>query len=208
MPLIKRSFYIPCRGEECFKLAELIKEKTPVVESIEISIGERGLYIYMYGYKSDVKNAWEYIRNMISSYRSSVIDMGSGLKRIKINHIVEIVKHTFPPRLLNEILVLMNYKSSISENGDELITNAPIELITEVAGKIVNAMNEVKHVVRGTTAKYYIVGLKTLLDIPLDEIYRVGLMLKHLYLDEDEKYRLRVEWRRGLREFINFYKGG
>jgi hypothetical protein len=84
MPLIKRFFHIPCRGDECFKLAELIKERAPAVNIINLEIGNDGLYIEMYGYKSEIKNAWEYIRRIVSAYRSSIKQLSKGLRRIKV----------------------------------------------------------------------------------------------------------------------------
>ena len=131
MPLIKRSFYIPCRGDECFKLAEIIREKIPVVEQVDIEVGESGLYITMYGYKTDIKNAWSYIKRLVSSYKSAIIERG-GVRRIKVEYIVEKTRHTFPPRLLVEILKHMGYTVELSENKEDIITNASLEVV-EVA---------------------------------------------------------------------------
>jgi len=206
LPLIKRFFYIPCRGEECFKLAELIKEKIPSVEYVDITIEENGLYITMYGYKTDIKYAWEYIRRLISSYKSSITALKGGVKRIKIEYLVEKTRKTFPPIVLVEILERLGYKAGLNQDKTEIYTDAPTELIEEIVNKIWEVINAIKYDVRGTTSKYFAVVLSIVLKMEPEQVlsraYSMGIMDK----DEEGKYRIKKEWRKALNEFISEYR--
>ncbi len=71
MPLIKRSFYISCRGEECLKLVEALKRSLNVNEAT-ISISEGGILIELYGYKTDVKRSWSKSRKIVSAYKKNL----------------------------------------------------------------------------------------------------------------------------------------
>ncbi len=206
MPLIKRFFYIPCRGEECFKLAELIREKIPSVEYLDITIEEDGLYITMYGYKTDIKYAWEYIRRLVSSYKSSITTLRGGIKRIKIAYLVEKTRKTFPPIVLVEILERLGYKAGLNQEKTEIYTDAPTELIEEIVNKIWEVINAIKYDVRGTTSKYFVVVSSIVLKMDPEQVlsraYSMGIMDK----DEEGKYRIKKEWRKALNEFISEYK--
>ena len=206
MPLIKRFFYIPCRGEECFKLAELIREKIPSVEYLDITIEEDGLYITMYGYKTDIKYAWEYIRRLVSSYKSSITTLRGGIKRIKIAYLVEKTRKTFPPIVLVEILERLGYKAGLNQEKTEIYTDAPTELIEEIVNKIWEVINAIKYGVRGTTSKYFVVVSSIVLKMDPEQVlsraYSMGIMDK----DEEGKYRIKKEWRKALNEFISEYK--
>jgi len=206
LPLIKRFFYIPCRGEECFKLAELIREKIPSVEYLDITIEEDGLYITMYGYKTDIKYAWEYIRRLVSSYKSSITTLRGGIKRIKIAYLVEKTRKTFPPIVLVEILERLGYKAGLNQEKTEIYTDAPTELIEEIVNKIWEVINAIKYDVRGTTSKYFVVVSSIVLKMDPEQVlsraYFMGIMDK----DEEGKYRIKKEWRKALNEFISEYK--
>ncbi len=206
MPLIKRRFYVPCRGEECLKITEYIREKAPSIESLEIVIEDNGLYITMYGYKSDIRNVWGYIKQLINNYRSSVSVFGKDLRKISLNYIVESIGHTVPPTLLIEILKHLNYTAYLSEYKEDIITNASLEKVLNIARNTVEVIEKIKYDVRGKTTKYYIAALSVVLGIEPEIIYEKGLEYDHLYMDEDNKYRLKKEWRKALKEFINFYK--
>ena len=206
MPLIKRFFYIPCRGEECFKLAELIREKIPSVEYVDITIEEDGLYITMYGYKTDIKYAWEYIRRLVSSYKSSITTLKGGIKRIKIEYLVEKTRKTFPPIVLVEILGRLGYRAGLNQDKTEIYTDAPTELIEEIVNKIWEVINAIKYDVKGTTSKYFVVVLSIVLKMEPEQVlsraYSMGMMDK----DEEGKYRIKKEWRKALNEFISEYR--
>ncbi len=205
MPLIKRRFFIQCIGEECFKLAELIREKAPLVEQMDIMITDKGLYITMYGYKSDIRNAWKYVQGLVTSYKSAVTEQG-GYRRVKIDYLVEKIGHTFPPRLLAEILKLMGYSTEYDRERNEIRTSAPLDKIEEIVKRIISIMESIKFDVSGTTSKYYVIASSILSNLPINEVYEKGLEFDHLYVDEDGKYRIKLEWRRALEDFLRRVK--
>lgn len=206
MPLIKRFFYIPCTSDECFKLAELIREKAPQVEFIDIEIRDKGLYIEMYGYKTDIKNAWEYIRRLISSAKAVESYAKPGIRRIKIEYLVERKKKTFSPILLAEVLKLRGFKADLSDYKDEIITDAPMKVIDELIDKIWDYIEKIKYYVRGATTKYFVVASSILSGLDPGEVIIKSANIGLLYKDEDDKYRLKKEWRRAISEFLNKIK--
>ncbi|MET1159386.1 MAG: DUF2067 family protein [Thermoprotei archaeon] len=206
MPLVKRVFYIPCKGDLCLKLAEIINEKAPAVEHAEIKISDNGLYITLYGYKTDVRNAWEYIKRIASLYLSAIRDTG-GIKRIKLEYLVDRLRRTFPPRLLAAILNYMGYRCEYDHDKNELVTDAPLEIIEDIAKKIAEIIDSIKYDVRGTTTKYYVVAASIILNTDLETVYRIGVEKKHLVLDEDGKYRIRIYWKQAIEELIREHRG-
>jgi len=201
MPLVKRFFYIPCRGEECLKLAEVIREKVPAVEQMDITVSDAGLYITMFGYETDVKNAWKYLRHLIGIYRSAV-KAQHGVLRVKVEYLVAKIRRTFPPRLLVEILKRMGFRAEFDKEAVEIKTNAPLDKIEELTKTIVKYIDEIKFTVRGTTTKYYVVSAAILSGLPVSEVLSIGLKLGHLKLDEDDKYVIQIDWRQALSDFI------
>ena len=206
MPLIKRFFYIPCRGNECFKLAELIREKIPSVEYVDITIEEDGLYITMYGYKTDIKQAWEYIRRLVSSYKSSITTLKGGIKRIKIDYLVEKTRKTFPPIVLVEILSRLGYRAGLNQDKTEIYTDASSELIEEIINKIWDIINTIKYDVRGTTSKYFVVVSSIVLNVEPEHVISEACSRGIMEKDEEGKYRIKKEWRKALNEFISEYR--
>lgn len=205
MPLTKRKFFIQCLDDECFKLADLIREKIPQVEQIDITITSHGLYITMYGYKTDIRNAWKYIRELITGYKSAITEQG-GIKKVKINFLVEKIKHTFPPRLLIEILRLKGYNANYDKENNLIETTAPLNEIEDIVKKIVSIMEDIKYKVAGTTTKYYVIGSSVLTGLLPSEIFEKGTKYGYLYIDEDGKYRLRIDWRKALEDFMRKLK--
>lgn len=202
VPLIKRFFQINCKGEECLKLAELIREKAPAAEYMGIEIREDALRITMHGYKTDIKKAWEYIRRLVSSYRSSVTITRHGLRRIKVEYLVEKTGRTFPPILLVEILKYKGYKAILSDCKDEIITDAEPEVLEELVAKISDIINKIRFDIRGTVAKYYVVVASIILGLEPEQVIEKGVLHGHLYRDEEGKIRIKKEWRQALAEFL------
>ncbi len=201
MPLIKREFYIPCRGEECFKLAEIINEKVPQVEFIDISIEENGLRILMYGYKSDIKRAWQVIKQLVKTHRSAIATGPYGLKRISLQYIVEEIHKTYPPLLLEYVLKRKGYYAKLSDDGLYILTNADIDEVLKIADRIHNLTNTIRDLVKGTSTKYFIVAASIILGVNPREVIELALE-KGLLDKTNDKYMLRKEWRQALEEVI------
>lgn len=205
MPLVKRLFYVNCRGEECSKLSEIITENIPSTEQVDIAITDWGLYITIYGYKSDIKNIWRKIRSIVNSYRSSAI-VGEKHSRVSLEYLFNKLKHTFPPNMLVYILKKLNYRAEYIVDENIIVTNASLSIVEDVSKRIVKLINDIKHRVSGTTTKYYVIASCILTNKSIDEVLVIGLENNHLYIDQDGKYRLKIEWRKALEEFINKYK--
>lgn len=199
MPLIKRSFFIPCSGEECIKLAELIKDNISVLEA-SIDIKEHGIEVTMYGYKTDIKKMWVKIRQVISTYRELMKAGESGYKKIPLEYLVSLTRKTFPPLLLVEILKKKRFTASY-ENG-VIETNADLDTLKELIDRIASIFEEIKYDVRSTTTKYFIVSASILTGLEPRIVIEKGIE-KGLLKLEEEKPKLTKEWRQALSEFIS-----
>ncbi|MCS7128286.1 MAG: DUF2067 domain-containing protein [Sulfolobales archaeon] len=71
MPLVKRSFFISCRGDECLKLIEVLRSSLNVNEAT-VSISEGGIIIELYGYKTDIKRSWSKSRKVVRAFKKSL----------------------------------------------------------------------------------------------------------------------------------------
>lgn len=201
MPLIRRIYHISCHGEECYKLAEFIRENINVPE-ISISFREHGIYIELYGYKSDIRNAWNKIKHLLSMYKKSMVRTKKGY-RIPIDYIVSRIRKTFPPVLLAEILRKMGY--GVRCEGNFIETDIEPEELLELADKIADTIQAIRYKVGGTAAKYLVVAASILtnrsakdIDMTINELVELG----YLYIDEDGKARLKLEWRKALDMYL------
>ncbi len=202
MPLIKRVFHVNCSGEECLKIAEIIRENITVTE-VHIDIKDYGLVIEIYGYKSDVKNAWNKIKKLVAMYKNVSRTIKGGEVLYPVEYIVSLIKKTFPPLLLVEVLKRKGY-SSRYEDG-KIITNAEIEEVKSIAEKIADIINEIRYDVKGTTSKYFVAAASILLGLEPSEVIEKAINHGLMYLDEDEKARIRYEWRQALDKFVKIF---
>lgn len=201
MPLIKREFFIQCRGDECFKIAELISENAPQVELIDIDISDHGLRIKIYGYKSDIKRVWNTIKQLLRIYQTPYITGHGRIRRIPIQYIVGRIKRTFPPSLLVFILKKKGYRASLSEDNEEILSDAEPDHVIEIASRIADLTQRIRNITRGTSTKYFIIAASILLD--KDPEYIVNKALEKGILERiEDKIRVRKEWRQALEEVI------
>lgn len=201
MPIIKRSFFVKCRGSECFELANILQEKIPSLDTVEISIEENGLRITMYGYKSDIKRAWEVVKNTVRIYRTGTMEVGKGIKKYDVTYLVERTKQTFPPILLAEILRRMGYATEVSEDKTSILTSADEDTIIDTIRKINEVALETRFKVRGTVAKYFIIASSILIGKPPETVIAEATAYGILE-QEDDRYRLKKEWRQALEEYL------
>ncbi len=199
MPLLKRSFYIKCHGDECLKLVELIRDKAPAVETMNITIEQSGLRIDMYGYKSDVRNAWIYIKRLVSAYKSAIVEK-RGLREISIDFLVEKVGRTFPPRLLEFIVRKKGHKARVE--GDRIITDADLDEIIDTIKRIVEVLDKIRFSVKGTACKYFIVASALMANKSYQAIIEEGLRAHILDKDEDRRIILKKEWRSAVDQIL------
>lgn len=204
MPIIKRAFFISCREEECLKLADLIKDNISTLEAL-IDVKDYGIEIVLYGYKTDVRRAWEKIKQIVSFYKELTQATRSKVKRIPVSHIVSLTKKTFPPTLLAEILARKGYRSRYASGVIE--TDADLEVLKSIVEKISEVYERIKYSVRGTTTKYFITASSILLDLDpdyvIDECLKTGLLKVS---GEEDKPKLAKEWRQALDDFIKYIR--
>ncbi len=203
MPVIKREFFIPCRGVDCFKLAELIQENVSIGE-MAIDIRDNGLYIAFYGYKSDIRRAWARVKKVLRDYRSSIRRTPLGY-RVSIDYIVSSIKKTFPPILLVEIVKRMGY--SVRYSSGYIETDMDVEELKEIASKIADIVYQLRYEVRSTACKYFIVAASILTGREPSNVIDDAIGKELVYLDEDGKPRLRVEWRRAIDIYTKYVRG-
>ena len=200
MPLIKKRFYIKCNGDECFKLAEIIKTNMVSKEST-IIIKDNGIVIELYGYKTDIKNTWLKIKRLLSIYKATYSREGRNV--YPLEHIVSLSRKTFPPRLLVEILKYQGYMAEYKDGN--IISNADLEHIVKLVNRINELINDLRYTVKGTTSKYFLVAASILLNTDPMSIIEHSLNKGLMIQDQDGKPCLRVEWRQALSKILRSF---
>ncbi len=198
MPFTYREYYIPCRKDECIKLVELIRENISLPEAV-IEVEEHGIRIRLYGYKTDIKNSWNRIKRVLKIYRESILKTPLGYK-YSIESIVASIRKTFPPQILAKVLEKKGYTAKYSEGYIE--TNASREEVEEIANRIADVIQEIRFDAPSTTTKYFIATASVVEDKDPREVIDEAIELGLLYRDEDDKVRLRLEWRQALDKYL------
>ncbi|MEM3912975.1 MAG: DUF2067 domain-containing protein [Desulfurococcaceae archaeon] len=204
MPLVKRKFYVPCSEMECLKLYELLKEKIPSVNYVSMNITEKGLLIEAYGYESDIKDLWFEVKNIVGPLKE--ITRKKGIRKYKVPLLVKMIHKTFPPRLLVEVLNRMNYRAEYREIEDEVLTDAPLEVITNMAEKIANVNNEAGKLAMSTSTRYYVVAACVLTNLTVEDVVRYSVELGLVRNTQDNRYVIVTDWRTTLDSFLKNVK--
>ncbi len=202
MARVKRTFYVSCSGEECIRLSEFLIENMKGFVDISIDAVDKGLYIEIYGYKTDVKNAWNRIKRLIALYMEKEPRARGSLYHYTLESLIREIHRTFPPRLLAEIIRRMGYRVRIGEGYIE--TDMEPQGLKEIVSRIAGIMDDIKYDVRGKTTKYYVAAASILSgDDPFTVIEN---SLEKGILGEDEetgKPMLRYEWRQALDMYLS-----
>lgn len=204
MPLVKRRFYIPCNHNECLEIVQRISEKLPSIESIEYEIKEGGMFIEMYGYSTDIKRAWRIIRE---NYPLSKNRVGRGMVKYSLKTLVQHAGKTFPPAVLVKVLSINGYKVQYFSTDETLHTNAGLDVLLELINQIEAVANSVRNIVKGTAGKYYLTTISVATKMSVEEVVEKALALGHLDTGEDGVLTLKIEWSKGVDEFIKKYHG-
>lgn len=204
MPLVKRKFYVPCSEIECLKLYELLKEKIPSVNYVSMNITEKGLLIEAYGYESDIKDLWFEVKNIVGPLKE--VTRKKGIRKYKVSLLVKMIHKTFPPKLLVEVLNRMNYRAEYREIEDEVLTNAPLEVITNMAEKIANVNNEAGKLAMSTSTRYYVVAACVLTNLPIEDVVKYSIELGLMKNTQDNRYAIVTDWRTALDSFLKNVK--
>lgn len=196
MPLIKRKIHVPCSGDECIKLYEILKDRIPLISYVELSITSKGLLIEAYGYESDIKDLWIEIKRILKPLRE--ISRKSGLRRYSVDFLVQTTRKTFPPRVLVEVLKRTSHIVEYSSEENIIITNAQSEEITGLIEKIHESLREASDISGNTSTRYYLVASSVLTRLTISEIVNTSLKLGILEQNEKGKYILLEEWEKAL----------
>lgn len=204
MPLVKRRFYVSCREDECLKLYELLKDRIPSVNYVSMELTSRGLFVEVYGYESDIKDLWAEIKGLTGSLKE--ITRKSGLKRYEVSLLTKIIRKTFPPRILAEVLKRMSYRVEYSGSEDAIVTDAPGEEVTRLAEKIAELNTDAGKHAANTSTRYFIVAGCVLSGLTVEEVIRISAHLGLIEQLEGGKNMLTVDWRTALDEFLKNVK--
>lgn len=162
------------------------------------------MLIEMYGYSTDIKKAWRIIKE---SYPLSKTRAGRGMVKYALRTLVARTGKTFPPAVLVKLLTINKYEVQYSSDDEALYTNAGLEILLELINQIDVASSLVKNIVRGTAGKYYMTTILVATKMSVEEAVEKAIALGHLEPDENGGLTLKVEWSKGVDEFIKKYHG-
>jgi len=198
LPLVKRRFRVPCRGDECIKLYEYVKEKAPSIEYVEYEVSDNGLIINAYGYESDVKKLWNTVKNYVKVWRGVAEKPGS----YRVDALVKVTRKTFPPEVLVIVLEKQGYFAEYNSGDGAIYTNAGSERVIELINRISELNNIVKDMVKGTATRYFTLASSILTGLQPAEVLEVASRLGLVEPSDEGRYALKYEWRRAIDLFI------
>lgn len=198
MPLVKRRFRVPCRGDECIKLYEYVKEKAPSIEYVEYEVSDNGLIINAYGYESEVKKLWSMVKNYVKVWKGIVEKPGS----YRVDALVKVTRKTFPPEVLVIVLEKQGYFAEYNSGDGVIYTNAGSERVIELINRISELNSIVKDMVKGTATRYFALASSILTGLQPAEVLEVASRLGLAEPSDEGRYALKYEWRRAIDLFI------
>lgn len=204
VPLVKRRFYVPCREDECLKLYELLKDNIPSIAYASFEVTPKGLVIEAYGYETDVKSLWFEVRRILSPLKE-VMSKSKSLRRYDLDLIVKIIRKTFPPHVLVEVLRQKGRFVEFASGENAILSNASLEEVVEVATKLAELNLQASRVAKSTSARYYITALSALAGLSVDDVVRFSIE-NGLLVEEDGSYVLKVNWREALGKALKTLK--
>lgn len=204
LPLIKKSFIIPCSGEECVELSNNLLENIGGAGTVTIEAKKNHIIVSVYGYKSDVKEVWMIIKSLVGERRGFQREE-KGFVKISLNSLAKMLKKTIPPKLLIEILRKTGYYASYDENDSSITTNASLHDLQRIAETLSDVYVRVGSICRGTSTRYYLATLIVLTNSELEIIVGNAEKLDHVYRDEDGKIVIKTDWVKAVDEYIKTY---
>ncbi len=206
MPIVRRLFTIRVPpGIDLEKLNERLREAIRVPYA-EIRAEKDGrLRIMLVGVEADVKESWFRIKNVVAE----LWELYNLSKRgeVSIEAIVREIRRTFPPQALVEALRLRGYNADLLE-GNVLRTNAPLDVVLELASRIAEILDEVKFDVKGTAAKRVVAAVAAAFDVSPFEVIEIGRRADVFEEGEDGKIVLKREWRQAIRRLAIVLRAG
>ncbi len=206
MPLVWRRYSIRVPpGLDLDRFAERLKEavRTPYVEVRPERDGK--LSIVLVGVEADVRDSWFRIKSMVSELWELYSLARKG--EVSIDAIVREIRRTFPPQALVEALQLRGFKAELVE-GNVLRTNAPADVVIDMAARIAEVIDAIRFDVKGTAAKRVIAAVAAAFDVSPHVVIDVGLRADVFRETEDGKVELKREWRQAIRRLAVVFRAG
>lgn len=188
------------------KLYELLKDRIPPMEYVSFEVTNKGLTIEAYGYETDIKALWFEIRKLLSPLRE-VMSKSKQSRRYNIDLIVRMIRKTFPPIVLVEVLKRKGCFAELAIGENAVVSDASLDEITETAAKIADVNLQALKVAKNTSARYYITALSVLSGLSVDDV--VKFSTENGFLSEEEgSYVLKLDWREALSKALKTLKLG
>lgn len=204
MPLVKRRFSISCREEECSKLYEIVKDRLPALSHAEFIFTGKGLLVEVYGYESDVKTAWFEIKRTLKALKEAIASR-SGMRKYSVDFVTQIIKKTFSPELLVEIVKKMGRRAIYVREENAILSDMQLEEITRVAENIAEKNAQLAKISGNTSTRYYLVACTILSGLTVEDVVEISRNLG--LLDQgDDRFIVKLDWRKAVEEFYKYYK--
>ncbi|MEM2025584.1 MAG: DUF2067 family protein [Desulfurococcaceae archaeon] len=196
MPLVKRRLYVPCKGDECIKIYELLKDHMQSVMSVEMKITGKGILFEVYGYETDIKSLWVQVKSLIASIKE--LASKSGLYKYNVELLVKMSRKTFPPKLLVEVLKRNKHSAVFLSEENIIVTTASIEEVLELIHKIYELNSKAMKLAETTSTRYYLIACCIISAKTLEEVVSISLNTGVLEPGERGGYTLKLDWRAAL----------
>lgn len=200
MPLVKRRFFVPCTGETCLKLYELVKDHIPSLSYISIEITSKGLLIEAYGHETDVKDAWYEIRRILGPLREAT--RTGRYKKYTTSLLARMIHRTLPPRLLVEALKRKGFEAKYIEEEDAIYTTADLDIVRELADKVASLNIEAGRYAYNSSTRYFLVLVAIITGSSIVESIEKAVNRGLLEEREDSRFALKMDWRNAIEEFL------
>jgi len=194
-----------CREEECSKLYEIVKDRLPALSHVEFQFTSKGLLIEVYGYESDVKSAWHEIKKVAKALKEA-LSTRSSMKKYSVDFIVQVIKKTFSPELLVEILRRMGHRALYVREENTIFSDVSFEEITKLAGQVAEKNSLLAKISRNTSTRYYLVACSILTSLTIDDIIEISRSLGLLDESENGRFIVKTDWRSAVDKFYKYYK--
>ncbi len=163
----------------------------------EVRIESGKAYIEIVGTAAQIRESWARLKEAVASLWELYRLQQSG--EASVETIAREAGRTFPPEALVEALRLRGYEAKLSEDKSSISTNAPADVVVEMARSIAEVIDELRFRVRGTAAKRLVAAVAVGLGVDAETVIEYAKRMRILE-ETEEGLALREEWRRALRK--------
>ncbi len=193
-----REYYISCREEECWEILEALLESIKA-RNISYKVSDKGIWIRVSGLAPEAKQTWFQAKRIAASTKS--LSRSRRGTQISLEAVFSRVKATFPPQVLEEVLSLSGYPTSIT--GGEIVTAASPDTLLAAASRIAAASRSLPPRLRGSAARKFVLAASTVLGAEPSTVVEEAVDKGILMRDPDTGFLILTrEWRSALRGFI------